>query len=111
MVGKRARLCGGRKHDVVSPSPCPETAATALTIERGFHVLFPDVRLFAEEQRLTRAIGYVRNFHRSLEGLSKEKATEVALGFYNGAAWLRIAAQAYNAPEDYALLRSILEAR
>jgi isopenicillin-N epimerase len=43
--------------------------------------------------------------------LSLEKATEVALGFYNGAAWLRIAAQAYNAPEDYALLSSILERR
>jgi isopenicillin-N epimerase len=43
--------------------------------------------------------------------LSTERATEVALGFYNGAAWLRIAAQAYNAPEDYALLCEVLKRR
>jgi len=43
--------------------------------------------------------------------LSKEKATEVALGYYSGAAWLRVAAQAYNAREDYALLMSVLESR
>jgi hypothetical protein len=40
--------------------------------------------------------------------LSAEQKIEVALGYYNDAAWLRIAAQAYNEERDYTRLRQVI---